>query len=263
MLLVVHDVSFKLINTVNEKLTLSLYLKDEFNQNSIEVIDLLSDVKKGFPHIRATYINKEEALENIRNQDEELVRILEKQNPLPETITLKNISLDEFEKLNTLIENKLFIFVNVGEDEKDYFWNYNAQYERIIQVTSVLSTLQIGLYAIIAVFLVSITIIVYSIIGNFIFYYKDEIYITRLVGGSKFFIYGPFSLQGAIYAAVSFFLSVLLFVFFLKNIQYLVAPSFNDSILMTNTLFLFALEWIVFVCIGAIGGFLSSRKYLK
>ena len=45
ILIVLHSVSIKLIDGVNEKLTISLYLKDDYNKNSLEVIDLLSDIK--------------------------------------------------------------------------------------------------------------------------------------------------------------------------------------------------------------------------
>jgi cell division protein FtsX len=185
ILLVLHDVSFRIIDNVNEKLTISLYLDDKYDKNSIEVIDLQNDVAKAIPEILITYKTKDEVLEELRERDPELVNILERQNPLPETITLENIPLKEYEKLNLIIENKLFVLTENAEEDssgsEEYFSTYTRQFERIDKVTSILNILQIGLYVIIATFLVSIAIIVYSIIGNFIYYYKDEIYITRLV----------------------------------------------------------------------------------
>lgn len=263
ILVILHDVSLKLIDGINEKLTISLYLTDEYDKNSIEVIDLLSDIKNTLPWVQANYKTKEEVLEEIRVKDPELVKILEKENPLPETISLKNIHLEEYEQLNMLIENKLFILQSAETKEKDYFSSYTAQYDRIVKVIGVLSTLQIGLYIIIAIFLISILVIVYSIIGNFIFYYKDEIYITRLVWGSKFFIYGPFSLQWMMYTGIAFVLSTLLFFFFLKNIEYLIAPSLSWTILSTNSFLLLFIEAWVFLFVGWAGWYLSSRKYLK
>lgn len=46
ILFVLHDVSFKLINSINSKLTISLYLDDQYDRNTVEVIDLLEDIKK-------------------------------------------------------------------------------------------------------------------------------------------------------------------------------------------------------------------------
>jgi len=263
ILIVLHSVSIKLIDGVNEKLTISLYLKDDYNKNSLEVIDLLSDIKNNVSWVQASYKTKEEVLEEIREQDPELVRILEKENPLPETITLKNIQLEQYERLNSLIENKLFILQTSDSESRDYFSSYTAQYDRIVKVISVLSTLQVGLYIIIAVFLVSILVIVYSIIGNFIFYYRDEIYITRLVGGSKFFIYGPFSLQWILYCAFAFLISTSLFFFFLSNVEYLLAPALSGQILEENTYIILFVEALLFMTVGWLWGYLSSRRYLK
>jgi hypothetical protein len=93
---------------------------------------------------------------------------------------LSDIPLSEYESINSLVESRIFLF-SQNELDDNYFANYNAQYDKIRKVISVLGILQFGLYVVIAIFLLSISIIIYSIIGNFIYYYKDEIYITRLV----------------------------------------------------------------------------------
>jgi len=71
------------------------------------------------------------------------VRILERSNPLPDTITLANINLKEYENLNYIIENKLFLLSNAKQDDTDYLSNYTSQYERITSVISTLNALQI------------------------------------------------------------------------------------------------------------------------
>ena len=109
ILIVLHDVSFRIIDSINDRLTISLYLSEEYDKNSIEVIDLQNDIKKAVPEISITYKTKEEVLEDMRTRDPELVNILERQNPLPETITLEDIPLGKYQDLNNLIENKLFI----------------------------------------------------------------------------------------------------------------------------------------------------------
>jgi cell division protein FtsX len=182
ILLVLHNVSFKLIESINAKLSISLYLKEEYDKNSIEVIDMINDIKKFSSSIKVEYKTKDEVLEELRKKDSELVNILERTNPLPATIALSDIQLQEYERLNAIVENKLFILISQKTKGKDYFSNYTSQYQRIEKVINILNILQVGLYAIIGIFIISITIIVYSIIGNFIYYYKDEIYITRLVG---------------------------------------------------------------------------------
>jgi cell division protein FtsX len=146
---------------------------------------------------------------------------------------------------------------------QESFSTYTRQFERIGKVTSVLNILQIGLYIIIATFIVSIAIIVYSIIWNFIYYYKDEIYITRLVGGSKLFIYGPFSLQGMMYVGISFIISSSLFLILLSNLQYVFQLSEFSDVYTGNLPLVLLVQAIVFLVVGAGSWFLSSRRYLK
>ncbi len=267
ILLVLHDVSFRIIDGVNDKLTISLYLNDEYNKNSVEVIDLQSDIKRAIPEIKLQYKTKDEVLEELRERDPELVNILERQNPLPETISLGDIPLKSYDTLNEIIENKLFILTENESQESaeswEYFSNYTRQFERINKVISILNILQIGLYIIIVTFIVSIAIIIYSVIGNFIYYYRDEIYITRLVWGSKLFIYGPFSIQGMLYVGISFIIASVLFILLLTNLQYVFELSEFSQVYTWNLVQVLALEAIVFLLVGAFSWFLSSKRYLK
>jgi cell division protein FtsX len=119
--------------------------------------------------------------------------------------------------------------------------------------------LQLGLYVVILVFLISISIITYSIIWNFIYYYRDEIYITRLVWGSKVFIYGPFVLQWGIYSFISFLLSLIVFLFVVQNVN----AAFSELYFLHVSYNILFIEMITFILMWWISGFFSSRKYLK
>lgn len=267
ILLVLHDVSLRIIDGVNEKLSISLYLDEQYDKNSVEIIDLQNDISRAIPEVLITYKSKDEVLEDLRKTDPELVDILERQNPLPETISISNIPLNSYEQLNSIIEAKLFVLSeNIDEASlrnQENFSTYTRQFERIWKVTGVLTILQIGLYIIIATFIVSIAIIVYSIIGNFIYYYKDEIYITRLVWGSKLFIYGPFSLQGMMYVGISFIISSTLFLILLSNLRYVFELSEFSDVYTGNLPVVLWIQGMVLLVVWAGSWFLSSRRYLK
>lgn len=267
ILLVLHDVSLRIIDGVNEKLSISLYLDEQYDKNSVEIIDLQNDISRAIPEVLITYKSKDEVLEDLRKTDPELVDILERQNPLPETISISNIPLNSYEQLNSIIEAKLFVLSeNIDEASlrnQENFSTYTRQFERIWKVTGVLTILQIGLYIIIATFIVSIAIIVYSIIGNFIYYYKDEIYITRLVWGSKLFIYGPFSLQGMMYVGISFIISSTLFLILLSNLRYVFELSEFSDVYTGNLPVVLWIQGMVLFAVWAGSWFLSSRRYLK
>jgi cell division protein FtsX len=104
LLLVVHHTSFELINYVNNKMSISLYLGDKHDKNSKDVIDLIKKLKSESLESNVKYKSRDEVLEDIKKQDIELVRILEKKNPLPNTITISKIPLSDYEKINRVIE---------------------------------------------------------------------------------------------------------------------------------------------------------------
>jgi cell division protein FtsX len=115
ILLVLHNVSLELIDSINSKLTISLYLNDKYDKDSVEVMDFKSDIDEKLSNIKYIYKTKEEILEDMEKRDPELVKIIERTNPLPETIILSNINLDQYKVLNNIIENKLFILSNIKE----------------------------------------------------------------------------------------------------------------------------------------------------
>lgn len=257
ILVLLDGVSYKLIDGINSKLTISLYLDDKYGKTSLEVNDLIEDIKKLETSVEVEYKTKEDILDEIRLKEPNLVKILERNNPLPDTIVLSDIWLSDYKKINTIIESRMYLLSN--DDSEDYFANYSTQYEKIENVTGILDLLKMGLNIIIVIFLVSIATIIYSVIWNFIYYYKDEIYITKLVGWSNSFIYWPFVLQWIIYSALAFLFNLILFTVFLNNLNNVFGHLYE---FWFSNIILF-LEFITFVSIGWISGFFSSKRYLK
>ena len=44
ILVILHDVSFKLIDSVSSKMTISLYISNEYDKNSLKVTDLMNEI---------------------------------------------------------------------------------------------------------------------------------------------------------------------------------------------------------------------------
>ncbi len=258
ILWLLEDVSGKIINSINSKMNISLYLKDEYTNKSLEVKDLISDIENLKVGIKVKYKTKEDLIEEWRKREPKLIQILEKNNPLPNTITISDVDISDYDKLNLVIENKMFILSDDKTDE-NYFANYKAQYKKIKQVTFILDLLKMWLYVVIIVFFVAIAVISYSVISNFVYYYRDEIYITKLVWGSNIFIYGPFVIQWIFYATISFLLNLIIFLILLKNLEIAFSNYYIPSI--SNTILL--LEFVVFILIWAISWYFSSKKYIK
>ena len=267
LLLVIQNISFKLIDTVNDKLTISLYLEDEYNKNSEPVRLLINNIEDLNQWIEVFYKTKADVLEEIRKKDPELVSILEKNNPLPETIQLSKIPMNSWDDINWIIESKIFLFskehLESREEVNQHFSEYRTQYENIQQVNRPLMTLTSALYIMIVLFLFSIWIIIYSIIWNFVFHYKNEIYITKLVWWSNIFIYWPFILQWIIYSIMSFILWIALFkiLVIISNIK--LNSNYNFAYLLWNYELLFLVQILILILIWGLSGLISSKKYLK
>ena len=258
ILVLLDDVSYKLIDGINSKLTISLYIDEKYTKTSLEVTDFIEDINKENKDIVVEYKTKDDILNDLRLKEPNLVKILERSNPLPDTVVLSNIGISEYKKINALIESRLYLLVN-DESQDDYFANYTTQYKKIEDVTSVLEVLKFWLNIIIFIFVGSIAIIIYSIIWNFIYYYRDEIYITKLVGWSNVFIYWPFVLQGMIYSFIAFISNIILFTLLLNNLNwlfwYIYAFSFSNIILL--------FEMVMFMFVWGVSWYFSSKKYLR
>jgi len=182
---------------------------------------------------------------------------------LPNTIEISNVELGEYTAVNSVIESKIFLLDNSWKkEEKSRYSDYKSQYEKISNVIAILNTLRLGLYVIISIFVVSIGVIIYSIIWNFIYYYKEEIYITKLVWGNNIFIYWPFSLQWIIYSLFSFVLATWFFILVLNNINFIFETSYSFEFLFNSFYATFFTEASIFTIIWALSWYFSSKKYI-
>lgn len=129
--MVMHNLSNNLIEAVNSKLTISLYLKDDYNSQNPDVLKLIDDIAKKTPNVKLEYKSKDAVLEEMRKKDEELVSIIKTTNPLPATINLSNIKIDQYKKLNELIESKMYI---LSDFKANATYDYRTQYNRIIKI---------------------------------------------------------------------------------------------------------------------------------
>lgn len=272
VIILIHNISFQLIDNVNSKMSISLYLDSSYSNNDSDVIDLINELKEVSKDTIIEYKNKEKVLEEIKQEDPELVRILQDENPLPNTITISNVALNNYDLINNIISKRKYLFSsnilkNDKNDKNDRINSrvatYDQQFEKITWVISILKALALGLYFIIWVFIFSIAIIIYSVIWNFIYFFRNEIYITKLVWGSNIFIYGPFSLQWMIYSIISFFLSLIVFIFIVLNTRLFFKNTFSLDFLLNFNFTILAVELLLFIIIGWISWFFSSKKYLN
>jgi hypothetical protein len=74
------------------------------------------------------------------------VEIVKNENPLPSTISLSNIKIEQYQALNETIESKSFI---LSDFRAHSTFDYRSQYLRIQKILSILTALKLALYIII------------------------------------------------------------------------------------------------------------------
>ena len=266
VLLLVEFVMQSLAQSVSSRLSLTLNTKTGLTATSSDIIDTLSAFRAIDPSIESTFSSAKDNLETLRKRDPELAKIVEtdEENPLPSTIAVKNVPIEYYDELDRVIQTRSKS-LELSEDTRKSFIGYKNQYDRLRKVVQVLHSLRTGLYGVIGFFLFSVFIVIFHSIGNAVFYFREEIKITELVGGQKRYIYGPFILQGMIYTAIALALSFGIFYFGLYSLD--ISIFFGTTMpldqFFTQTSPLIFLVALSIILLGGVSGLLSSYKFVK
>ena len=267
--IVATDVMKTTIKEVESQVEISVYVKQDATQEEIERIigrmTQLSTVSG------VAYVTPEEAnnstikklIEDNNITDETMIQELEQApNALPWTLNVKLVSLDDTSELEK--------FVNEDESMKDMLDARPPSYanknrETIDHIAQIMNRIQlIGLIAA-GVFAVIAILIVFNTIRMAIFSRKEEIYMKKLVGASRWFITGPFLVEASLYGIVAAIVSgaVVYGAVYGLETQFgaLISPTFN---IMKDYWYFVATAFLVGgIVIGIISSLLATRKYLK
>lgn len=263
LLFVFQWVLFSSIEKVNSKLTISLFLKDKYSFVSDDITSLTNSIKSIDDEISVDFKSKEEALEELKEKNVDLRNIFRDVNPLPNSINISNISLWDYETLNETITNRQYI---LHSDIWSWIWSsYSSQYDRINSLVNIIDSIRYFIFILLLLFLFSIGIIIYSIINNFIYHYREEINITKLVWWWDIFIFWPFVMQWIFYSLAWFIISFFLFELVLSYSSWISQTLwFNiTEVFSWKNLILFVVEMIIFSLIWAISAYISSNKFTK
>lgn len=267
--IIATDVMKTTIREVESQVDISVYIKQEATLEQVERIigrmtqlETVTDV---------SYVTPEDANRNtienlIRDNnitDETMIsELYDAPNALPWTLNIKLVSLDDTSEL----EN----FVNNDESTKDMLDARPPSYanknrETIDQIAHIMNRIQlIGLVAA-GVFAIIAILIVFNTIRMAIFSRKEEIYMMKLVGASKWFITGPFVVEAALYGVVAAIVAgaVVYGAVYGLDTQMgaIISPTFN--LMKDYWYFVVSAFLLGGIVIGIISSLLATRKYLK
>ena len=254
----------RIIESVNEKLVISLYLQPWISQDHTRVVELQSELRNTFPRVGQEYISSEKALEKIRLREPQLAALVEtgSENPLPNSIRITKLGIDTYERLNSVVVSYKDILQYEKTDLQNRMVTYRDQMLKIEPLVEQLQNIEYGVYAMIALFFLTVFIVLYNVIGNFVFFYSEEIKVIMLVGWSPSFIYWPFALQAGIYAFVGSTIAVIISILFFSFTNFHEYSNFVRSFVDITAPY-FLMEIPLFFCIGLLSGFLSAQKYMR
>lgn len=262
MLLVVKVVGDTAISAIEEKVDISLYLKQDSEEDEIMVLKAelsnLNEVKN------ITYISKAEALEYFKTKNKNNPEVLEAlrelgTNPLTPSLVIEPKNTDFVEELI----NKLNRYESDLIESRN-FSDHKIMLEKINIITDKVS--KIGM--IISLIFIFITLlVVYNAISVAIYTHKKEIGIMRLVGASSSFVYMPFIVSSLIYTFVSLIITIVIFYPFLSLLQpyleaFFVGYDINIiSYFSSNFLAILGLQFLGIAVINILASLLAIKKY--
>ncbi|MBP9779596.1 permease-like cell division protein FtsX [Candidatus Gracilibacteria bacterium] len=267
ILLFVLFATEQFIASVNDRISLTINLREGFSTTDIRAKNLLDEVQGAFTGISLTYISREEALDLLSARNPSLALLVENstENPLPNSLKISGVDIASYTSLNNYIARYQDILQYNATDMDKKLLDYKAQFSRISVVVDLLKSLELGVIVLLGLFLFTVFSIVHMIIRNFIYFLQDEVEIIELVGGSPSFIYGPFVFQGIFYTGCASGLA-LFALYILRSIFSIEFISGPFSYVFQG-FFTFLSHWsiweiIAFIAIGALSSLLASRRYI-
>ena len=262
------------IDKVEQQVDMSIYVEQNTSRSQIDRI--LGRLSQLSTVLEVSATSPEEALletvENIIDQkkdlsDEEkaIIRqsILEAPNKLSWEINVKLVNLNNTEELESFVKNDESI-KDVVDKNKEPSYASNRR-ETINNISSTMNRIElIGLVAAV-IFVIIAILVVFNTIRMAIFNRKEEIYMMRLVGASRWFIVGPFVVEASLYGIIAAIIAgtiAYLSVFALRTFfGSTIAPTIN---IMETYWYLVACALVTSgIIIGVISSLLATRKYLK
>ena len=256
------------IAQITDKIDISVFLKD--SDTPSQTNQLISQIKK-LPNVKSVqYLDKADALQQYESQnagnEQLLTAINETSNPLPATILIKPINLNQIQDIKTFLTKP-----NIAAMQSDLPSYSGAREEAINKITHATDVLrEIGIFAIV-IFTIICALIIFNTIQMAIFNRRDEITIMRLLGASTNYIRGPFVVESVIYGLLSAVISVLIInAAFLASSNALQASSLGLlDINYANNYFdshffgLLGIQLMLGIVIGAVSSIIATHRYLK
>jgi len=254
-------------NTASEALKDKITVQVDFNDSASEAdIQSLQKLLSQQAGVVATYISKEEALEDFKSRtdikQETRDLISKDNNPLPRGLRVRAIDLSDLEKVEVIVKQKRFepyIYNFSYEDNKLLIERINSATKFIKKAAAIMT----GIFVLVAV-MVTLNTIQMAIYAR-----RDEIEIMRLVGAGQVYVKAPFYIEGALYGLIAASLAFILLLlassyFSTVSTTYLSGFGLDAyGIFLKHFWQIILIQWAAGALLGMFCSAVSIRKYVR
>lgn len=252
-----------IISSIEDKIDISVYFKNTTGEDDVLRIKSLI---QSYPEVsKVDYISKDEALAVFKDRhkdDSTIAQAIDQlnENPLLASLNVKARNPQEYSIVAGYLDNdsiKPFV------ERVSYAQNAGV----IDRLNKIMSTAKKGGYALTFFMSLVAILITFNTIRLAIYSNRESINIMRLVGGSNFFIRGPYLIEGVLYGIISAVVSLLLtapVIYFVSPYTNVLVPELSLWGYFVSHLPLLLIYEILFgVGLGILSSFIAIGKYLK
>lgn len=262
LLLAVKSISAAAVETIKNKIDISLYLKIDATPQQIVILKSNLESLKSVG--RVDYVSQDDALAKFKQSNLGDVKISEAlaeltSNPLTPSLVVHPKTADDFDTLLGELNN-----VNDPIIQSRDFDNYKLMLAKIDAITRKVSDAG---FLVSAIFMFITLLVIYNTAKVEIYTHRNEIAIMRLVGASNWFVKAPFLISSLIYTLFSVVFVTATFFFFLSLLQpyletFFVGYSFNIIAYFSNNFFLiFGFQFLIAAAVNMLASWLAVSKY--
>ena len=264
LLISVQAISTAAVNTVKDKIDISLYLQSNTPEDKITSLKARLTVLENVKDVR--YVSQDQALaafQTAHQNDPKIIEALQEltDNPLTPSLVVEPKNTDNFEVLISELNR-----INDPIIESRNFEDHRLMLEKIDDITKKVSDAG---FLVSSIFIFISLLVIFNTVRVGIYTHRNEIGIMRLVGASNWFIKAPFIVSSIIYTLLSMVVVVIIFYSFLSLLHpylqtFFMGYNFNILTYFTSHFWsIFGLEFVLATMVNVIASLLAVSKYSK
>jgi len=254
------------LKDVQQKIDLTLFISDDAKDDQIKALQAKVLQSTGVTTVQ--FVSKADALKRLENSSEEGKKLAKSAteigNPLPASLEVRLVKIDDIGAINKTIRGypEGAIVTETSYDSRDD--NRKGVIENIIRISNAVTRVG-GILS--AVFLIIALLIIFNTVRMAIFTRREEIEIMKLVGATKWFIRGPFIIEGSMYGIFGATIAAVALVPISRVVGQFLVEKLNAGTAVNyfgaNILLIVLAIYAIGIFIGAVSSWLAISRHLK